>query len=805
MRLLFFVLFCLPVISYGQTITVRDVDTREPIVGVAVYNVTKTKSATSDFDGNVDISAFAKAEKITFQEVAHKPATYTKAQIASFKNIVYLKQSENILGEVLLSASKFAQSKKNVPQKILGLSSESILLNNPQTAADLLETSGSVYVQKSQLGGGSPIIRGFSTNRLLITLDGVRFNNAIFRSGNVQNVISVDPFGVDRTEVVLGPGAVIYGSDAVGGVINFYTKKPNVLPTGKRTISGSAFTRYSSANNEKTAHFDVAISGKQWGFLTSASISDYGDLRMGSNGPDDYLRREFVVRRNGEDVVVQNNDQNLQISTGFTSYNLMQKIRYVANPLWNFDLGLFFSNTTDYDRYDRLIQRDDNGDLRSAEWFYGPQKWSMVNFQANHESTSMLFDRMKFTTAFQNFEESRNDRRLGRDGLRTNTERVNAFSTAIDFTKKVGSKKNKIFYGAEYVYNHVNSNGSITDINTGVFELSESRYPDGSEWASLAAYLSGQFTLAEKLNLNTGIRYNHIYDYTDFRGNNQFFDFPFEEEVRSNFGNVTGSAGLNYNVSKRLQLQTNLSTAFRAPNIDDLGKVFDSGDGNLVVPNPDLKAEYAYNADIGATLNLNDFFKLDVSGYLTFLEDALVRRPFTLNGSETLQFQGEESAIFAIQNAGRANIRGVELGAEINLSKNLKITTQYNITDGEQEEEDGSTVAVRHVAPTFGNTHIIFKQGNMKFDFFAEYNGQFDADELSPEEALKPWLYALDENGDPFSPSWYTLNITSQYKINSQWTATANLENITDQRYRPYSSGISAPGANLILAVNYRF
>lgn len=804
MRLLFTVLFCLPLLTYAQTITIRDVDTREPIVGAAVFNEDHSKSGTTNFDGKVDISAFAKAEQITFQEVAHKQAHYTKAQIATFKNVVYLKQKDNMLGEILLSASKFAQSKKNTPQKIIGLSSESILLNNPQTAADLLETSGSVYVQKSQLGGGSPIIRGFSTNRLLITMDGVRFNTAIFRSGNVQNVISIDPFAVDRTEVVLGPGAVIYGSDAMGGVMNFYTKKPQVSSTGERTVSGNAFTRYSTANNEKTGHFDIALSGKKWGFLTSASVSDYGDLRMGSNGPDDYLRPDFVARRNGEDIVVQNDNPQRQVSTGFTSYNLMQKVRYVANPFWNFDLGIYFSNTTDYDRYDRLIQRDDEGELRSAQWFYGPQKWSMVNLQVNHESTSALFDRMQFTTAFQNFEESRNDRRFGRDQLRTRTERVNAFSTALDFTKGIGAKKNKIFYGTEYVLNHVNSNGSETDINTGAFELTDTRYPDGSDWSSLAAYVSGQFALADKLNLNTGIRYNHIFTFTDFRGNNQFLDLPFDES-RSDFGNITGSAGLNYEVSKALQLQTNVSTAFRAPNIDDLGKVFDSGDGDLVVPNTDLKAEYAYNADIGGALNINDVFKLDVSGYLTFLDNALVRRPFALNGSSTIEYQGEQANVFAIQNAGTAQIKGIELGAEINFTKKLKLTSQFNITDGEQEEEDGSTVAVRHVAPTFGNTHFIYSLGKFKFDAYAEYNGQFDAGELSPEEVEKPWLYALDANGDPFSPSWYTLNISSQYKPTKDWTLTANLENITDQRYRPYSSGISAPGINLILAVNFKF
>jgi hemoglobin/transferrin/lactoferrin receptor protein len=94
---------------------------------------------------------------------------------------------------------------------------------NPQTSADLLANSGHVFVQKSQLGGGSPMIRGFSTNRVLITVDGIRLNNAIFRGGNVHNVISINPFNIEKTEIILGSGSVIYGSDAIGGVMNFYT------------------------------------------------------------------------------------------------------------------------------------------------------------------------------------------------------------------------------------------------------------------------------------------------------------------------------------------------------------------------------------------------------------------------------------------------------------------------------------------------------------------------------------------------------------------------------------------------------
>ncbi len=806
MRHTFILFFFITIVAQAQQITVLDIDTREPIISVAIYNQDKSISTITDFDGKADISAFAKAEKIIFSEVAHQQAIYTKAQIQAYGNKVYLKQLENSLGEIVLSVSKFGQKKSEIPQKIVGISKEDVELFNPQTSADLLQSSGQVFVQKSQLGGGSPSIRGYSTNRLLITLDGIRFNTAIFRGGNVQNIISIDPFYLERTEVILGPGSVVYGSDAVGGVLNFYTKNPTFSKKDSTNllISGNALTRFSSSNNEKTGHFDINIGTEKWAFLSSASYSDYGDQRQGRHGPDAFLRNEFVRRINGEDVVVQNDDPLQQVSTGYSSYNFLQKIRYAPNATWDFNLNVSYATTSDYDRYDRLTQRDDDGNLRSAEWFYGPQKWFLTSLQINKEGSGFWYDRVQGTFAFQNSEESRNDRRFGRTGLRTRTERVNALSGSLDFVKALKNRKNKLNYGIEYVYNFINSNGSITDIETGQFELTDTRYPDGSEWQSLAAYVSGQFSIAPKLRLNTGLRYNQIFVFTDFSDNNQFFNFPFEKS-RVNFGNVTGSAGLNYELSKTVLLKTNLSTAFRAPNIDDIGKVFDSGDGDLVIPNPDLKAEYAYNAEVGAVFNFSNIVTFDTNFYYSQLENALVRRDFTLNGSSTIEFEGEIVNIEAIQNAGTAQVWGFEAGIEINLPRDFKVTSQYNITRGEQEEEDGSLLPVRHVAPTFGNTHLIWKKERWTLDAYAAYNGSFDFEDLSPEVNDSPELFAVDANGNPFSPSWYTLNLSSQFKLNDHWNFTANLENITDQRYRTYASGISAAGRNLILSAKFSF
>jgi|TARA_B110000908_G_scaffold157265_1_gene197226 hemoglobin/transferrin/lactoferrin receptor protein len=792
-------LFILSISSnFAQNIKVLDEKSQKPISGVAVFNNDKSITGITDFVGNIDVSNFSDVEKITFQHISHINLILTKEEIIAAGNKVMLGVDSSALEEVVLSVSKFKQKKGKIPQKITSITSEDIMFSNPQTSADLLESSGNVYIQKSQLGGGSPIIRGFSTNRLLIAVDGIRFNTAIFRGGNVQSVISIDPFTVDHTEVILGPGSVVYGSDAIGGVMNFYTKKAKFSFKEGISFSGNTIARYATASEEKTGHIDFNVGLKEWAFLTSVSYTDFGDLKMGKYGPDDYLRPEYAGTINGEDVMVTNDDPRLQVPTAYDQINAMQKIRYMPSNNWDFNLGLFYTTTSDYPRYDRLI-RERNGQLRSAVWDYTPQEWINGNLMITNKGTS-FYDKSILTLSYQNFKEGRKDRNFGDDVLYETKEKVGAYTSALDFIKKFG--KSKLFYGLEYVYNKVNSNGKQTNINNGDTVLTASRYPEGSTWQSMAAYFSLQSKLAENLSFQAGLRYNHILLFANF--DTLFYDFPFTRAA-INTGALTGSAGINWQASDILNWRVNFSTAFRAPNIDDVGKIFDSEPGSVVVPNPDLKPEYAYTGELGAILNFENVVRIDITGYITFLEDALVRRDFSINGQTEIMYQGELSTIQAIQNGGKAEIYGFEAGVEINFTKNLQFTSQYNYTGGYQLEEDGSRVAVRHVAPQFGNAHLIWEYKKLKLDAYANYNGQFDFEDLAPEEQNKAYLYALDENGNPYSPSWYTLNFGAQYKINKAFQINTSLENISNQRYRTYSSGITAAGINFITAVSYHF
>ena len=795
---LFFSLLFILSTSAQQAIVVNKSD-KQPIPGVAVFNDLKTKTAITDFEGNVDLDPFSSQDKIHFQHLSYHKISIQKLNV---QDTIFLSPKATNLNEVVISTSKFEQSKKEVPQNVISINPEDIQLSNPQTSADLLNNSGRVFVQKSQLGGGSPMIRGFSTNRLLIMVDGVRLNNAIFRGGNVQNVLSINPFNVEKTEVILGSGSVIYGSDAIGGVMNFYTTTPTLSELPNPNLNARSTVRYASATNEKTAHFDFNLGFQKWGFHSSVSVSDFGDLKMGANGRDDYLSLHYSEHINGQDVMVSNTTPRVQKFTNFSQMHLAQKVLYKANDDLKFDLGLHYSTTSDYPRYDRLTTYDSEGILHYAEWNYGPQDWLLANLQMTKlSSSSNLYDKIKISSAYQNFKECRINRKFNSDTRKIREENVDALSLNFDFYKSLSNSSN-ISYGSEYIYNRVGSSAFKTNIDTNVSESIATRYPNDSKWQTLAAYLSHKYKPNTKLTIQSGIRYSYVTIDADLTENSAFYHLPFKVADLDTSA-LTGTFGLSWNPNPIFLWKLNATTAFRAPNIDDIGKIFDPQDGLVVVPNGNLKPEYAYGGELGVTINFKESIVFDCSAYYTYLENALVRKSFEIDGISEMFYDGEISEIQAIQNASQSWIYGFEAGLKIRFSTALKFTTQYSYVHGVQEETPGVELPVRHVAPVFGNAHLIWKHDKFQMDGFINYNGALRASDISAE--LADSLFALDAHGKPYAPSWYTLNLRTQFDFNPSFSAVGAIENITNQRYRPFSSGISAPGTNLICAITYKF
>jgi len=701
------------------------------------------------------------------------------------------------LGEIVISVNKWEQKLNEVPNKIVKINKFDILRNNPQTSADLLSQTGAVFVQKSQLGGGSPMIRGFATNRVLLVVDGVRMNNAIYRSGNLQNVISIDALSTETAEVIFGPGSLIYGSDAIGGVMDFHTLDARISKDKKMQVRGSVLSRYSTANKENTIHADINLGWKKWSVLSSFTYSKFDDLKMGKNGgQDSYLRPEYVEIVNNTDNIIQNSNPRIQRFSGYDQTNFLQKIRFKPNENWNLQYSFAYAKTGDAPRYDRLIQYR-NGALRFAEWYYGPMKWNMHNLQILHSKKTSIYDDARLTVAYQDYEESRIDRTRANNNRNRQVELVDAISANWDATKTVG--KGEIFYGLEYVHNKVGSFGERTNISTNVVTPMISRYPDGSTWGTAGIYGSYKKNLHPKVTLTTGLRYSLNTLKASF--DTTFIKFPFKDaEIKD--GALTVNAGLVFRPADGWQLNSNISTGYRMPNVDDIGKLFESVPGNVSVPNPELTPEYAWNFEFGIVKNIPSKFRIELNVFHTILDNAIVRRFSTFNGQDSILFNGILSQVEALQNVGKATVSGFQVSSEFFFTSALSLQTHANwITGKETDDSKNEQVPLRHAPPFYGSTTLRYKIEKLFIEASAQYNRKIENEDLAPSEQAKTDIYAKDANGKPYSPGWYTLGLKASYQIIKNLQITAGWENITNQRYRPYSSGIVAAGSNLIISL----
>jgi hemoglobin/transferrin/lactoferrin receptor protein len=264
---------------------------------------------------------------------------------------------------------------------------------------------------------------------------------------------------------------------------------------------------------------------------------------------------------------------------------------------------------------------------------------------------------------------------------------------------------------------------------------------------------------------------------------------------------LNGNLGLIWHPGKNWQVNAHISTGFRSPNIDDVSRVFDSEPGNVVVPNPELEPEYARNYELNISKNFAGKARFEIAFYYSKLKNAMVRRDFSLNGQDSMMYDGTMSKIEALVNTESATIWGSDLNFEYIISGSIRNRTNFTLTRG----KDAEGFPVRHVPPTFGSSHLIFERQKIFIDLYANFSGKLDYDELAPDEQDKPNLYLPDENGNPYSPAWWTINLKSSYAFSQNFTFTAGVENITDKRYRSYSSGIVSPGINFTGSVVYRF
>lgn len=776
-----------------------------PIPYVDVYTTDFSFTATSNTDGQVAVpEGLSEDAVIVFNFLGYQEIQKTKLELRKIETIT-MKQGL-VLDEVTM-VGRTDNKSRDLPGKVESINTKVFQLTNPQTAADALGQHADVYIQKSQMGGGSPVVRGFEANKVLLVLDGVRMNNAIYRSGHLQSAITVDNAMLERLEVLYGPGSLIYGSDAIGGVVHFRSKNPKLNFDTNRSLNffGNSYIRYATANSERSAHVDFNLGGKKFGALTSVSYSDYSDLRSGSKRREEYpdfgKRSIYVDRVNGEDVIIQNENPNIQVGTGYSQVDLLQKFLYQPNDKVRLIANLQYSTSSDVPRYDALSEPDGSG-LSFAEWYYGPQTRFFSSLRSDIKSTSIFTDKLILIAAYQKIDEDRVDRQFGSVNLDRQEEDVDVFSITADLHKYFDNEETfEINYGAEYNKNNLTSTAFRTNIETN--EITNNiltRYPSGGGTTdNVAAY-----ALVKKgfksFDLFGGLRYSsNSLNVQYLQSDNLPWPEEFYTGVSTRNNSLSWSLGSTIKPVSGWKISGQVSSAFRSPNIDDLAKIRVKTT-EISVPNIDLGPETSLNGELTIGKNVRKRTNVSVTGFYTMLSDAIIRDNFTLpDGSAFLVDEGDTLVTVSNINANSARVTGVSLNLNSAINEHIRIEGSFNYIKGLAFDVSDVESPLSHIPPIYGRFSATYSDYKQKLNLNVRYNGNKPVSLYGGSEDNL-------ENATPDgTPAWMTVNLYYQRQLSERFSATVGLENILDVHYRPFASGVSAPGRNLVVSVNGKF
>lgn len=741
------------------------------------------------------------------------------------------------LEELTVSVNREPQPVGTTTQQVSRIGKEDILRTPGQSTADVLLQSGHVAVQKSQQGGGSPIIRGFEASRVLLVVDGIRMNNLIYRNGHLQNSITTDPLALEAIEVGHGPSSLHYGSDALGGVVLMRTRQPRLLQTGtaptgnqqKTVYYGQTAIRYNSANQGATVHVQLGGAQKRTGWLTTATINQLGDLTSGRNrNPflpegDSYISCPAYVIPGADkphgaagtsgaggaasDQIVWPQNPHRQYRSGYVQYDLMQKIRHRTPSGDEHLLNLQFSNTGNISRYDRLSLMSggtaDRPEPKFAEWYYGPQTRALTAYSYTGKDRAGA-DELRLTAAWQFVTESRHDRQLGADERFDNYERVQMITLNSDWIRQWDA--HKLHAGADGMLSFLHSTADIYNRATGETTDGQTRYPDGrNAMHSAEVFATHSWQGANGIRLQEGLRMGYATTYSSVTDTAAYPFFNTDAHLRRHYLTGSLSASISWTPDTRWRLSSGIATGYRVPNIDNLSKVFDSKAGTVTVPNPRLRPEKTATLDLTANYSKNRF-TFETTAYATCFFDALVTVPGTYNGSTSTIYHGSACQVLTQANAGTAILWGVSAQASFEFWRQLVGYARTTYTYG-QILDGGPAGPLDHIPPLFGRCGLKWESRQKKFECegYALFNGRkhISRYHLTGEDNID-LATTLGADGKGM-PAWFTLNLRAAWRPQKNVMMQLAVENLLDTEYRVFASGINAPGRNFNATVGITF
>jgi len=777
---------------------------QQPVPFAVIVNKNSGAQVMTDENGAAIIQRNVALDTLLFRSVGFMdmviyPGQPVPSTVRMVEDMVSLEQVE-VVSQGILSAETSALA--NAVQSITRMPTPVVKLEVPQTSAELLWSTGSVLVQQSQQGGGSPILRGFEANRVLLVVDGVRMNNAIYRSGHLQNAITVDPQILERTDVLLGPNSILFGSDAMGGVIHYHTRNPRTGGRGLKTRVSSAFR---SPNQSYSLHGDVEWSGSRFASLTSLSFARYGDLRMGSWRAHENahwgLDSVYVERTAGGDEIRINEDPSVQRGSGYEQLDALQKFRLRSNRgIW--DLNLQWSTSSNIPRYD-VSNEQSNGTLKWAEWNYGPQNRGLAALRYSQD-----FPRWDVAwtslVSYQTIEESRIKRRLHAEWRDIQTENVGVWNAYSTLSKRFFNSLHitaGLSAGRDGVQSIARSEHMDRDESIGL----DTRYPnDGSTMGTLACFANARWPRNQHL-WTGGLRWSRSsLDASFIPG--IAYSLPFESVAMQNSALTGGLSNRWHSRSRVWSTTTSFSTGFRHPNVDDMGKVREKG-GYVLVPNDSLRPEYLYSMEQALHWDFQNrqVLTATISGFGSRLNDAIVPQNATLDGASQFFIDGDSARVQTNVNASYALVGGIRAELNAKLTPKWGIEGALNWTVGDQflhnpETKEEERIPMAHIPPLFGRIATDIEGRWWTLEIYSLFSGAKSAAKFGPFSTDN-----LDLMLPEGAPRWWTLNAEFSAKLHDTVEARLGVRNALDMHYRVFASGISAAGRGLYTSLHAAF
>jgi len=657
-----------------------------------------------------------------------------------------------LLNRIQVTATRAEENALEVPMAITIVDREGIMRQVPQTVADLVHGEPGAYVQQTTPGQGNIIIRGLKGSEVLHLVDGFRLNNAFFRNAPNQYLALVDPLNLDAIEIVRGPMSTLYGSDAMGGVVQLLTPEPRFA--GDAWQSDALLrTRYSSA--DESSHSRAAFQSGRDGFGVSAGVSyqDVNDLRVGGG---DRLPFTGYTQRSGD-------------------------FKLIATPAAGHELTFSaqFSDQPRTPRHDALVPGFGQTRPDNVEFLFMPQQRRFSQLRYVMSNPLALADRIDVHLGWQTTVDDRTTREFGT----TNREIENNASTLRGVTavatKSVGD--HHVSYGMELYQDRVDSFRKRENSTTGVISARPARYPDGSTMDSLAFFVTDDWRIAPRFELAGGLRYSRF-----------DIDLP---PVINGIGvqmepdDVTAQIGFSWKLGDALRLVGNAGRGFRAPNVFDLGTFGDRPSNRFNIPNPELRPETVNSFDIGLK-HASGALEFEVVAYRSNYRDKITS---VLTGDRTET--GRD--IVQSRNATRLILHGLESGVRWQANDANALRASLTWSRGEEVFE-GDEYPADRIPPLFGRIGVqTTLASRWELENWVLYATR--QDRLSPRDAVDARINPEGTAG------WATINTRLGWQAHERLRVQLQLENLADKRYREHGSGLDNPGRNLSLGLDWNF